>query len=84
MPDLAVDCNDSSFPCCIIPLFSVPHISHVRIIFLSPEDPSNRLPHAVQNTRDPIAAIALMLVFSLPQYILTGSVVVPKHLSTQQ
>ena len=41
-----------------IPLFSVPHTSHFKIAFSSPEDPSSRLPQSVQNTSDPIAAIA--------------------------
>lgn len=41
-------------------LFSVPHTSHLKIAFSSPEDPSSRLPQSVQNTSDPIAAIAIM------------------------
>ena len=41
-----------------IPLFSVPHTSHFNMTFSSPEDPSSRLPQSVQNTSDPIAAIA--------------------------
>ena len=41
-----------------IPLFSVPHTSHFKMAFSSPEDPSSRLPQSVQNTSDPIAAIA--------------------------
>ena len=40
-----------------IPLFSVPHPSHVKIAFSSPEDPSSRLPQSVQKTSGPIAAI---------------------------
>lgn len=42
-----------------VPLFPVPQTSHFKIAFSSPEDPSNRLPQSVQNTSDPIAAIAL-------------------------
>ena len=41
-----------------IPLFSVPHTSHFKMACSSPEDPSSRLPQSVQNTSDPIAAIA--------------------------
>ena len=41
----------------VIPLFSVPHTSHVSIVFSSPEDPSSRSPQSVQKTSDPIAAI---------------------------
>ena len=47
-----------------IPLFSVPHTSHFRIAFSSPEDPSSRLPQSVQKTSDPIAAIALGMKIS--------------------
>lgn len=42
----------------LIPLFSVPHTSHLRIAFSSPEEPSRRFPQSVQKTREPIAAIA--------------------------
>lgn len=42
-----------------VPLFSVPHTLHFKIALSSPEDPSNRLPQSVQNTSDPIAAIAI-------------------------
>jgi len=69
MPDLVVDWNDASFPCNTVPLFWVPHISHVKTAFLSPDDPSSKLPHAVQKTKDPIAAMVLMSFLSLPQYI---------------
>ncbi len=43
-----------------VPLFSVPHTSHFKIVFSSPEDPSSRLPQSVQKTSDPIAAIAVV------------------------
>lgn len=42
-----------------LPLFSVPHTSHVKIAFSSPEDPSSRLPQSVQKTSDPIAGIVV-------------------------
>lgn len=63
----AVSMESHQLPCkimsCVavtgaIPLFSVPHTSHFKIAFSSPEDPSSRLPQSVQNTSDPIAAIA--------------------------
>lgn len=43
-----------------IPLFFVPHTSHVKIAFSSPEDPSNKLPQSVQKTSDPMAAITIV------------------------
>ncbi len=43
-----------------VPLFSVPHTSHFKIAFSSPEDPSSRLPQSVQKTSDPIAAIVVV------------------------
>ena len=41
-----------------IPLFSVPHTSHFKIAFSSPEDASKRFPQSVQKTREAIDAIA--------------------------
>ena len=43
-----------------VPLFSFPHTSHFKTAVASPEDPSSRLPQSVQNTSDPIAAIAMI------------------------
>lgn len=40
-----------------VSLFSVPQISHMIRDLFSPEDDSRRFPHAVQKTREPIAAI---------------------------
>ena len=42
----------------IVPLFSVPHTSHFNIAFSLPVDPSKRFPQSVQNTSDPMAAMA--------------------------
>lgn len=41
-----------------VPLFSVPHTSHFNMAFSLPVDPSKRFPQSVQNTSDPMAAIA--------------------------
>ena len=41
-----------------VPLFSVSHTSHFNIAFSLPVDPSKRFPQSVQNTSDPMAAIA--------------------------
>jgi len=46
----------------MVPLFSVPHTSHSRIAFSSPEEPSRRFPQSVQNTSDPKAAISVVFV----------------------
>lgn len=42
-----------------VSLFSIPHTSHLKTAFSSPEDPSNRLPQSVQKTSDPMAAMAV-------------------------
>jgi hypothetical protein len=48
------------------PLFSVPQHSHFKIESLVPLEGSSRLPQSVQNTRDPIADILMLLIFMKP------------------
>ena len=64
-----------------IPLFPVPHTSHFKIAFSSPEDPCNRLPQSVQNTSDPIAAIALVptLFTAYVLLVATAELAVSQH-----
>jgi hypothetical protein len=41
----------------LVPLFFVPQTAHIKMAFLSPEEPPRRSPQSVQKSSDPTAAM---------------------------